>query len=1344
LGLGRRCDQVLCEFGGSWSRGVVIVCVALCGFGLMGSSAFGAFRRPFVRSIEGTPTGPGGSLAPFSEPGGVAVDSVGNLWMGDGREILDEFNRMSEFIGPEPGPGPLKLKGLNRFPEGVTPPRNLAIDYSTGDLYVTAPQSENAYPPAVEVFNGTGGIVKLAGWEERIFGKPAHVVVDNSFFPLAGPVYVSHGDVNPGRPSGDGLPAGVERFSTAGGPVEFEGAKRCQAEKCEYIVSNEIVGVPGELFNSSNRPTPEAVAVDGAGDIYVADPVYNGEHPGKAVGAVVEFTREGFFVRAFTGEAAPGCGERPPVLGKGTDALGGESELGGVAFDPVSGHVLVAVRNRGAEEGAIDEFDSSSGCFLDQMKETAPGEHLASALEMAVDTTGVVYVVDGNNRAVVVYGPGLSLPSVKLAEPSGRGRERVVVNGLVDPAGLKLEDCHFEYVTEAEFEASGEASFAFGSKVPCVPAAGSLDPKGGFQAVSATVTGLVSGVTYRYRLVASTEGLLGGSSASSPLAFTAQHAPRVDSMFVTNISSMFADLHAAINPLGADTVYRFEYVDAAGYEPAAADPYAAGASAPVTAVDIGSGGLSGAVDASVVQQVGGLTAGTTYHFRVLAESEIEGNREVTLGRDQTFATLPPVVSGLPDERRYELLTPPDKGSAEDMFSSPETERHFFDNKDVGYPSGSGEEFLLETKAAFGPFAASGGNAYVFKRETNGWRASSLASPSLGVQSTGAEVFGPADFSQIGISNLVGSQASLEGTSHLSLIGSPGGPYTTIQAEATGGKAVGTAMVGASHDLSRIVLETTDHALCPGDEAQDPATHALCEWSAGEFKLVSVKSSGRLFGCGALLGQSRISGPRRNAVSADGSRIFFTAPDPYVAAGGTISTKECWNGAESNVPQLYMRSKDTTIPVSLPEAGWSPVGRVTPSIYAGASEDGSRVFFVSETELTKDDAGNNINNMHDPELYEYSSETGKLMRVSAGESGKTAGKVYTVPAINADGSVVYFTAFGQLAAGAPSVSEHEVNLYRYDVQTNTTVYVGTVDNRDYPSSADVWWRKAGGILPNEIALASNASWYTTPDGRYLLFISTSDLTGYSTAQESVGDCPVLDNEGEKAPFGHCTEVYRYDSVGRNIVCVSCDASGARPVSNAFFGHGAGGNAPAAGPVRAMTDDGSYVFFDTADPLVPQDSNGTLDVYEWHGGRVSLISSGQDPAASFLLGTSAAIVNGEDMQAANVFFGTHARLVPQDTDTAGDLYDARVKGGFGVVGRTGPCEGNACQNPSPAPIETSPGSFTFSGPGDVASEVHQPSAKKKIKHRKAKSKKTKARKRVRKAKTRHSKRRGRAAA
>ena len=138
-----------------------------------------------------------------------------------------------------------------------------------------------------------------------------------------------------------------------------------------------------------------------------------------------------------------------------------------------------------------------------------------------------------------------------------------------------------------------------------------------------------------------------------------------------------------------------------------------------------------------------------------------------------------------------------------------------------------------------------------------------------------------------------------------------------------------------------------------------------------------------------------------------------------------------------------------------------------------------------------------------------------------------------------------------------------------------------------------------------------------------------------------------------------------------------------------------------------NNGSHVFFDTAESLVPQDTNGKVDVYEWEEdgagsckearGCLSLITSGQDSLNSFFLDSSE---NGS-----NVFFGTHAQLVPQDTDAEGDLYDARIctmeEPCVSTAGRERRPVRRRCV-PASAPASTglALASSTFSGAGDLS--------------------------------------------
>jgi hypothetical protein len=1306
------------------------------------SACFAAFTRPFVRQIARAEN-PSGTSCPSERPpssclspGGVAIDSTGDLWVGNGEDTLAKFSTAGAFgeAVPLEETGNAQLGGE----KDVVLPESLAIDRSSGRFYVTGEHDRFNFAGLVEVFDSSGRLCRRWG-----SFKGAHVALDGSLEPFVGPVYVAHGDVDPGAPYGDGLPAGVEKFSVN---ALCEPTRTSFTASEPYIVGDQIVGTPSGTFAVQPGKPIGDIKVDSQGNIYVVGSVVKEGVEGPQ--EVQEYRLTGEFVRSFGGGSTPGLGESHGNGGWG-------SSLGGVAVDPVNGDVLVAVST--SKEGAVDEFDST-GHFLKQITETeveaSAGTHVQSHLhdasEMTVDPQGDLYVVDKLDHVVDVYGPGHLLPAVKLGVTTNRLREGAMVHGFVDPEGLKLSDCHFEFVTEAVFEKEG---FAKPDRRECVPGASSIQVNGGLVSVQAELAGLEAGVTYRYRLVATTEGALGGSQVTPALGFTTPHAPRINSTFASNLSSSFADLHAQIDPLGADTSYHFEY-DTSAY----AGEVRHGMNVPITDTGIGAGGPTGGAEVDVVQQVGGLAPNTTYHFRVVAENSVEGVTEVVYGPDSAFTTLPQNVAGLPDHRAYELVTPANKGSSSDLFAVSEQGHNVFQAFNAGYAAESGYAFLLEAAgAAFGPFPNSGlfDNTYVFSRTRpgadgfgGGWAYTALASPSLGVQEAGGSVFDPVDLSRLVFADAVGSKASTEGQREVILTGKAGGPYTSLYASATGSHPAGEGepgpesanVLGASHDLNHIVIGSGDHTLAPGASEQDKGSEALYEWQPigttscsssspgfsenahGCMMLINVTNEGTLLNrCGAQLGQRSLLGRAHGAVSADGSRIIFTAPDPSLSYNPTSkqtkeATQECWDGAGKNTPQLYMRYGGQTLELSAPEEGVSDPTGSHPAVYVGANEDDSKVFFFTETELTKDTLELNL---HDPELYECDiiEETGtlkcRLTRISAGdpgsparEPGSTGAHLLHVPAISTDGSAVYFTAYETLAPGAPPLKEplqqtHEpINVYRYDTATSSTTFIATISERNYPNNALVqWWKRPQG----EAALAPNANWYTTPDGNYLLFGSERELTGYNTSEAS--RCPGIDSQ-DSAADGHCTELYRYHyepespSSGGNIVCVSCDPSGARPVSNALFATLASRITADAGPVRAMSNNGSEIFFDTADPLVSRDGNKTLDVYEWHNGAISLISSGEDPAPSYFLGMSP--------DATNTFFGTHAKLVPEDTDTYGDLYDARVCTTTDPCikpppGETAQCEGDACQNPPPAPDDGRPMSFIFGGAGNFPGEL-----------------------------------------
>jgi hypothetical protein len=166
-------------------------------------------------------------------------------------------------------------------------------------------------------------------------------------------------------------------------------------------------------------------------------------------------------------------------------------------------------------------------------------------------------------------------------------------------------------------------------------------------------------------------------------------------------------------------------------------------------------------------------------------------------------------------------------------------------------------------------------------------------------------------------------------------------------------------------------------------------------------------------------------------------------------------------------------------------------------------------------------------------------------------------------------------------------------------------------------------------------------------------------------------------------------------------------------------------------RAITDEGNKVFFEAFEALVPQDTNGKADVYQWtkegaagcstqnpayspaNSGCLSLISTGESAADSRLVDATA---NGSD-----VYFATSQSLSPQDPGLI-DIYDARVNGGFPPPPGLPPaCEGEACQGPLSPPNDPTPSSSTYRGPGnEKPAKARKKKAKKKSQHRKKQKK------------------------
>jgi 6,7-dimethyl-8-ribityllumazine synthase len=132
------------------------------------------------------------------------------------------------------------------------------------------------------------------------------------------------------------------------------------------------------------------------------------------------------------------------------------------------------------------------------------------------------------------------------------------------------------------------------------------------------VTGLKSGTTYHFRLVATSDA---GTSRGNDQTFVPVASPTVTTKSASTIRDTTATLNGSVNPLGQSTNAYFEYGTSTSY----------GAKSSVQSVG------SGKNSTNVAIGISGLTRGATYHFRIVAQN----STGTSTGSDQTFTTTGP-------------------------------------------------------------------------------------------------------------------------------------------------------------------------------------------------------------------------------------------------------------------------------------------------------------------------------------------------------------------------------------------------------------------------------------------------------------------------------------------------------------------------------------------------------------------------------------------------------------------------------------------------------------------------------------------------------------------------------
>ena len=490
----------------------------------------------------------------------------------------------------------------------------------------------------------------------------------------------------------------------------------------------------------------------------------------------------------------------------------------------------------------------------------------------------------------------------------------------------------------------------------------------------------------------------------------------------------------------------------------------------------------------------------------------------------------------------------------------------------------------------------------------------------------------------------------------------------------------------------------------------------CGGEPASLRFVGLNNAGGLIspGCQEVLGLDTTSAGAGvngfrvengfNAVSAGGREVFFT-----------VSVNNC---EEPSRFQLFVRlNGERTVEVSRPLApacvevpcgGDSVAGARANAEFAGASRDGSRVFFLTSASLVEGDQDES-NDLYMASIGCPSAEgeacvpgqtqsTGvtSLVQVShdphAGEAADVLGVVRVAP----DGSHVYFVARGALVEGVNAQGLAPVkgadNLYVYDSVTGKLAFIadlcsgpatsGTVEDIRCPADlTEGSTESASGQVNDRGLWAKDESDVQTAgvSGQFLVFSSYGQLVAGDT--DNAQDMYRYDAETgvlERVSIGE-------DGYGANGNCN--ETEGETKCNASIQPSKLGGQVQQEYDMssRAVSEDGSRIVFETAAPLSSQATNGLSDLYEWYEapgaseGTVSLVSAGSAtrPVESVVI----------DPSGDNIFFVTAQGLVAQDTDGAPDLYDARTGAGFPAVpAAPEECSADACQGPltNPAPL------------------------------------------------------------
>jgi hypothetical protein len=271
----------------------------------------------------------------------------------------------------------------------------------------------------------------------------------------------------------------------------------------------------------------------------------------------------------------------------------------------------------------------------------------------------------------------------------------------------------------------------------------------------------------------------------------------------------------------------------------------------------------------------------------------------------------------------------------------------------------------------------------------------------------------------------------------------------------------------------------------------------------------------------------------------------------------------------------------------------------------ASDDGSRVYFVTGDRMTAEDQDES------PDVYERAE--GQTRLVSTGPGEVLPDPNYSEPAPGAeflgaspDGRTAYFATFAQLTADDTEKMTSDIYSWRDGVTTRLT------HTRHYPAGPG---QPFDYFMPIDFAGASD-------DGS-IFFTAHSPQIAEDT--DANGD------------------IYRghADGSAERLVTGGPPPSSEKPFPNPLL-------------ADAVSQDGTRLYFTTTSSLVPADNDSKEDIYLLltESGRLQLVSQG---AAAEPNEDSELTFSGISRDGKRAYFSTWEQLLPEDADEVVDVYE-----------------------------------------------------------------------------------------